>query len=59
MGRFMLLYRRGRRAARIEVVMNELYEELWDEEPNNISKYSQKLRNLGPDLVILDLPSIW
>lgn len=46
-GRFMLLYRRGRRAARIEVVMKELYEDLWEEEPNNISKYSQKLRKLG------------
>lgn len=53
--RFMLLYRRGRRAARIEVVMKELYEDLWEEEPNNISKYSQKLRNWVLIWVILDL----
>eukprot|EP00435_Cladocopium_sp_Y103_P024854 s2552_g6.t1 len=40
---------RARRAKKAEGIMEELYQELWDETPTTVTMYTEKLRRLGRD----------
>ena len=47
--RLVVSHIRSRRARKAERVMDELYEKLWDEQPDTMARYARKLQRLGID----------
>jgi len=46
-GGLVLSWKRSRKAKKIERILEEVYMELWDEQPNTLDAYSKKLYGLG------------
>ena len=53
-GGLVFSWNRSRKAKKIERILEEVYMELWDEQPNTLDAYSKKLYGLGLQKVNFD-----